>query len=233
MLKYSFPNLTVSAFGDTGRPMQSIECLECAIKMASKYVLPILPDLVHAAQLLKDAGKYDRKKGGINALLWYLPQIPVINEKESNNNLWNRTGQLDFASCYLQRNGKSCLSLQGLSRGAADVFDELPAGCGNLRLFVDAKSHGTGVTGLYAVNLDVPYFFACGNGVVLFIVLLVHGQGSNVPFVLHFLAETGNVPSAVHQHGDVAAGEFLNLARVGADGGGLRGYAVAGHLDWV
>ena len=105
MLKYSFPNLTVSAFGDTGRPMQSIECLECAIKMASKYVLPILPDLVHAAQLLKDAGKYDRKKGGINALLWYLPQIPVINEKESNNNLWNRTGQLDFASCYLQRNG--------------------------------------------------------------------------------------------------------------------------------
>lgn len=105
MLKYSFPNLTASAFGDTGRPTQSVECLECAIKMASKYAMPILSDLVNAAQLLEEAGKYDRKKGGISALLWYLPQMPAVNGRENHDDLWCRTGELDFASCYLQRNG--------------------------------------------------------------------------------------------------------------------------------
>lgn len=103
MLKYSFPDLTASAFGDTGRPRQSIECLESAIKMASKYALPVLPDLVNAAQILDKAGMYDRKSAGITGILWYLPIWP--NVEGQGDNLWNRTEKLDFASCYLQRNG--------------------------------------------------------------------------------------------------------------------------------
>ena len=65
MLKYSFPDMTASAFGDTGRPMQSMECLEIAIKMAQKYSLPVLPDLIGAACLLESRVGYDRSKTGI------------------------------------------------------------------------------------------------------------------------------------------------------------------------
>lgn len=103
MLKYSFPDMTVSAFGDTGRPMQSMECLEIAIKMARKYALPVLPELENAACLFKSRVGYDRSKTGITGLLCYLPQLP--EGESSSNNLWKRAEKLDFASCYLQRNG--------------------------------------------------------------------------------------------------------------------------------
>lgn len=103
MLKYSFPDLTASAFGDTGRPRQSMECLESAILMADKYQLPILPDLLNAAMILEQAGQYDRSKSGLTGLLCYLPELPKA--KSVDNHLWNRSEKLDFASCYLQRNG--------------------------------------------------------------------------------------------------------------------------------
>ncbi|WP_308597137.1 polysaccharide lyase family 8 super-sandwich domain-containing protein [uncultured Parabacteroides sp.] len=103
MLKYSFPDLTASAFGDTGRPCQSMECLESAILMADKYQLPILPDLLNAAMILEQAGQYDRSKSGLTGLLCYLPELPKAKSME--NHLWNRSEKLDFASCYLQRNG--------------------------------------------------------------------------------------------------------------------------------
>lgn len=103
MLKYSFPNLTASAFGDTGRPRQSMECLESAILMADKYRLPILPDLLNAAMILEQSGQYDRSKSGLTGLLCYLPELPKVKGEDSP--LWNRTEKLDFASCYLQRNG--------------------------------------------------------------------------------------------------------------------------------
>ncbi len=103
MLKYSFPDLTASAFGDTGRPRQSMECLESAIKMADKYALPILPDLIGAAKILEEAGRYDRRETGITGMLCFLPELPTTDTPKGN--LWNRTEKLDFASCYLQRNG--------------------------------------------------------------------------------------------------------------------------------
>lgn len=103
MLKYSFPNLTASAFGDTGRPRQSMECLESAILMADKYQMPILPDLLNAATILEEAGQYDRSKSGLTGLLCYLPELPKA--KSMDDHLWNRSEKLDFASCYLQRNG--------------------------------------------------------------------------------------------------------------------------------
>lgn len=103
MLKYSFPDMTASAFGDTGRPMQSMECLEIAIKMAQKYSLPVLPDLIGAACLFESRVGYDRSKVGITGLLCYLPQLP--QGVSLSDSLWRRSEKLDFASCYLQRNG--------------------------------------------------------------------------------------------------------------------------------
>lgn len=118
MLKYSFPDLTASAFGDTGRPMQSPYCLEAGIKMAIKYNLPVQDDLIHAIHLLQERGIYDRSKGGIEGLLCYLPEIP--ERKVETPVLWNRSEKLDFASCFLQRNGMNELNglmfvLQGAS----------------------------------------------------------------------------------------------------------------------
>lgn len=103
MLKYSFPDMTASAFGDTGRPMQSMECLEIAIKMAQKNSLPVLPDLIGAACLFESRVGYDRSKVGITGLLCYLPQLP--QDVSLSDSLWRRSEKLDFASCYLQRNG--------------------------------------------------------------------------------------------------------------------------------
>lgn len=103
MLKYSFPDMTASAFGDTGRPMQSMECLEIAIKMTQKYSLPVLPDLIGAACLFESRVGYDRSKVGITGLLCYLPQLP--QGVSLSDSLWRRSEKLDFASCYLQRNG--------------------------------------------------------------------------------------------------------------------------------
>lgn len=103
MLKYSFPDMTASAFGDTGRPMQSMECLEIAIKMAQKYSLPVLPNLIGAACLFESRVGCDRSKVGITGLLCYLPQLP--QDVSLSDSLWRRSEKLDFASCYLQRNG--------------------------------------------------------------------------------------------------------------------------------
>lgn len=103
MLKYSFPDMTVSAFGDTGRPTQSMECLEIAIKMAQEHSLPVLSELLDAMQVLRTRITYDRSQTGITGLLCYLPQLPQPVPVEKS--LWRRSEQLDFASCYLQRNG--------------------------------------------------------------------------------------------------------------------------------
>lgn len=103
MLKYSFPDLTASAFGDTGRPVQSAYCLEIAIRKAQEYKLPILNNLLAAMSQLQGRGMYNRSQGGLEGLLSYLPELPELDSQYSIT--WDRTGKLDFASFYLQRNG--------------------------------------------------------------------------------------------------------------------------------
>lgn len=103
MLKYSFPNMTASAIGDSGRPKQSIEALELALKVADKYNMSVLPDLVYAANVLESKGELDRSKADLTGLLCYLPELPKVDTQ--NIALWNRSEKLDFASCFLQRNG--------------------------------------------------------------------------------------------------------------------------------
>lgn len=105
MLAYSFPDLTASSFGDTNRPKQDMYCLEIAIKMAQKYQLPILQDLLNAIAIFQEKEMYDRSKGGLYGLLCYLPTLPIRNDEKLVSPLWCSTAELDFASFFLQRNG--------------------------------------------------------------------------------------------------------------------------------
>ena len=101
MLKYSFPNLVAAGFGDTGRSSQSAESLEIGILGAVKYNQPILPDMLASMNKLIEGGMYKREESGFLGLLCYLPDLP----KTTATYRWARTGTLDFARYFLQRNG--------------------------------------------------------------------------------------------------------------------------------
>src|SRR5690606_24343376 len=76
MLKYSFPNMLVSAFGDTGRAFQSPGTVEVGLAVAAKYNWPELPNMMAAMKTLLDHGMHDRSNSGIFGLLTYLPEFP-------------------------------------------------------------------------------------------------------------------------------------------------------------
>ena len=101
MLKYAFPNFQGSSFGDTGRPSQSPSLLEMGIKMAEKYNPEKMKSLLSAMDVLIKDG-YRRERSGYMGLLCYTPTIPSGNK---DTYAWPRSGALDFARCYLQRNG--------------------------------------------------------------------------------------------------------------------------------
>ena len=101
MLKYAFPNFTGSSYGDTGRPRQSPQLLEMGIKMAEKYNPEKLKSLLSSMRVMLGEG-YKRETSGYMGLLWYVPSIPVENDAEYT---WPRSGTLEFARCFVQRNG--------------------------------------------------------------------------------------------------------------------------------
>jgi hypothetical protein len=101
MIKYSFPNLTVGGFGDTGRDSQSAESLEIGLTGALKYNEPELPDMLASMKKLIDGGLYNRERSGYLGMLCFLPDIPETKATYH----WPHTGTLDFAKYFLQRNG--------------------------------------------------------------------------------------------------------------------------------
>ena len=101
MLKYSFPNLTVGGFGDTGRASQSAESLEIGLVGAIKYNQPELPEMLASMKKLIDGGIYKRERSGWMGMLCYLPEVPEAKTTFA----WPRTGTLEFARYFLQRNG--------------------------------------------------------------------------------------------------------------------------------
>ncbi|MBE7173609.1 MAG: heparinase II/III family protein [Williamsia sp.] len=101
LLKYSFPNFSAPSMGDTGPVSQSGECLEMGILMAKKYNDPIAPQLLAAMDVMIRQKGYKRESSDYLGLLCYLPRIPAGTISYS----WPRSGELDFAKCYLQRNG--------------------------------------------------------------------------------------------------------------------------------
>lgn len=102
MLKYSFPNLMGSSIGDTGPVMQSSKCLEIGLLMAQKYAKPEFNQLATSMQLMIDNKLYKRYATDYFGLLCNLSEIPKVVE---NNYSWPRSGTLDFAKLFLQRNG--------------------------------------------------------------------------------------------------------------------------------
>lgn len=101
MMKYAFPNLSVSAFGDTGHATPSGVSLEIGLIGAVKYGERELDEMAASMQKLIDAGKYRRESAGFLGLLCYLPEIP----KATSTFEWPRSGTLEFARYFLQRNG--------------------------------------------------------------------------------------------------------------------------------
>jgi hypothetical protein len=175
MLKYSFPNLRVSAFGDTGRAFQSPQTLEIGLAIAVRDNLAIVPGMMAAMNQLTDGGIYKREDSGFLGLLCFLPELPKsLAEYE-----WPRGGELDFARFYLQRNGMDpryglMYGVQGASYNhnhcngmAMELY-----GCGEI-MAIDA---GTGPT--YEHPMHVNYFsqWAAHNTVVS------AGASSAVPF---------------------------------------------------
>lgn len=102
MLKYSFPNLIAPSIGDTGPASQSAECLEIGLIMAQKYKHPIEKQLSAALKVLMEQKGYKRSAADYLGLLCYLPEVVPSNDVAYT---WPRSGVLDFAKCYLQRNG--------------------------------------------------------------------------------------------------------------------------------
>ena len=101
LMKYLFPNNKVMTFGDTRRKTIDPTHLEIAITMALKYDDPILPSLVNVLNKMIEDG-YRRENSG-----WFglLNNTGVLPEVESKKIELPRTGTLDFAKCFLQRNG--------------------------------------------------------------------------------------------------------------------------------
>lgn len=176
MLKYAFPNLMVSAFGDTGHASQSPQSLEIGLIMAARDGRPELPGMISAMKQLMSGGLYKREDSGWLGMLSYLPELPELDVKPYE---WPRSGELEFARFYLQRNGMDpatglMYGVQGASYNhnhcngmAMELY-----GCGHI-MGVDA---GTGPN--YEHPLHINYFsqWAAHNTVV------AAGSSSSVPF---------------------------------------------------
>ena len=104
LLKYSFPNFSAPSIGDTGPVSQSTDCLEIGLLMAKKYGNKISEALTAAMDVMIKQKGYKRESNDYLGLLCYLPEIPG---KSGIDYTWPRSGELDFAKCYLQRNGSS------------------------------------------------------------------------------------------------------------------------------
>ena len=175
MLKYSFTNLTVGAFGDTGRASQSAESLEIGLIGALRYNEPELPEMLASMQKLIDGGKYQREKSGFLGLLCFLPEIPEATSEYE----WPRTGTLEFARFFLQRNGMNpetglMLGVQGATYNhnhcngmAMELY-----GCGTV-MGIDA---GTGPNYEHPMHRNYYSQWAAHNTVV------AAGMSSSVPF---------------------------------------------------
>ena len=161
MMKYSFPNLQAPTFGDTGPATQSPLCLEIGLLMASNYQHPVLPQLTVTMEKLKAEKGYKREEADYLGLLCYLPQLP--ENKNNPGYAWPRSGQLDFAKAYFQRNGSEAKSaLMYVVQGA--TYNHNHANGMSVELYgsgtVMAPDPGNGLT--YEDPMHVNYYAQWG-----------------------------------------------------------------------
>jgi hypothetical protein len=175
LLKYSFPNFMAPSIGDTGPVSQSPECLELGMLMAKKYNNPIASQLTAAMEVMIEKKGYKREAADYLGLLCYLPEFPSTNTTYT----WPRSGELDFAKCYLQRNGSDRENgLMYLVQGAS--YNHNHANGMSLELYgagrVMGIDPGKGIT--YEAPMHVNYYaqWAAHNTVV------AGGLSSSVPY---------------------------------------------------
>ena len=175
LLKYSFPNFIAPSIGDTGPVSQSPECLEIGILMAKKYGNSMLSQLLAAMDVMIEKKGYRREASGWLGLLSFLPEIPA----STTAYIWPRSGELDFARCYIQRNGSSKdHGLMYLVQGA--TYNHNHANGMSLELYgagsVMGVDPGKGIT--YEAPMHVNYYaqWAAHNTVV------AGGLSSSVPY---------------------------------------------------
>jgi hypothetical protein len=166
LLKYSFPNFSAPSIGDTGPVSQSTDCLEIGLLMAKKYGNKISDDLTAAMDVMIKQKGYKRESNDFLGLLCYLPEIP---DKTGVDYSWPRSGELDFAKCYLQRNGSNRKTgLMYVVQGA--TYNHNHANGMSLELYgagrVMGIDPGKGLT--YEAPLHVSYYaqWAAHNTVV-------------------------------------------------------------------
>jgi hypothetical protein len=175
MLKYSFPDLRAPSIGDTGPASQSPECLEIGLLFAKRYDTAVYAQLTTSLRVLIDKNGYDRSKSGFLGLLCFLPDVSATSPRPYE---WPRSGTLDFAKCFLQRNGTDPVhglmyAVQGASYNhnhANGMAVEL-YGMGR----VMAPDPGKGIT--YEAPMHVDYYaqWAAHNTVV------AGGRSTSVP----------------------------------------------------
>lgn len=166
LLKYSFPNFMAPSIGDTGPVAQSPEGLEIGLLMATKYKSTMLPQLTAAMDVLIQKKGYERATANYLGLLCYLPELPA-NKTIAYS--WPRSGVLDFAKCFLQRNGSDKENgLMYLVQGAS--YNHNHANGMSLELYgrghVMGIDPGKGIT--YEAPMHVNYYaqWAAHNTVV-------------------------------------------------------------------
>lgn len=176
MLKYSFPNFMAPSIGDTGPTSQSPECLEIGLAMAKKYASPVLGQLTAAMNVLINSKGYRRSSADWLGLLCYLPEIPA---NTATTYSWPRSGELDFAKCYEQRNGTAKESaLMYVVQGA--TYNHNHANGMSMELYgagtVMGPDPGKGLT--YEAPMHVNYYaqWAAHNTVV------AGGVSASVPY---------------------------------------------------
>ncbi|MGN6533376.1 MAG: heparinase II/III domain-containing protein [Ginsengibacter sp.] len=156
LLKYSFPNLSAPSIGDTGPVSQSPQCLEIGMAMATKYSDKVLPQLLGAMEVLIKRKGYKRETSGYLGLLSFLPEIPA---NDAIRYTWPKSGELDFAKCYLQRSGEDQRSsLMYLVQGA--TYNHNHANGMSMELFGEGSvmgiDPGKGLT--YEAPMHVNYY---------------------------------------------------------------------------
>jgi hypothetical protein len=176
LLKYSFPNFMAPSIGDTGPVSQSTECLEIGILMAKKYGNKIADELTAAMDVMIQQKGYKRESSDYLGMLCYLPEIPSRPEITYK---WPRSGELDFAKCYIQRNGVNKeTGLMYLVQGA--TYNHNHANGMSLELYgagmVMGIDPGKGIT--YEAPMHINYYaqWAAHNTVV------AGGVSSSVPY---------------------------------------------------
>ncbi len=165
MMRYLFPNHKVMAFGDTGRGGMDVKHLEIAISMAIKYNDPILPTLVAVMNEMIEHG-YKRENSGWFGLLNNTGELPEI---ENSKIELPRTGTLNFAKCFYQRNGVDLTNGMMCYLQSATYNHNHCNGIG-MELYGQGMVLGNdlGVGGHYDAKVHINYYalFAAHNTVI-------------------------------------------------------------------